>query len=124
MARKVKGPHHGRDFDREFWRRSGVGAIMAAACQMAADARGFQKTGRRKIPVDLNFRDLLSALNRRRARYLVVGAYAIMRYTEPRYTKDLDVWVDPADENVERVFKALAESGAPLKVLTARRAFA
>ena len=62
-----------------------------------------------------DFRDLLAAFNRRRARYLVVGAYAVMRYTEPRYTKDLDVWVDTAPDNATRVYNALAEFGGPLK---------
>ena len=59
-----------------------------------------------------NSRDLLSVFNHYHVRYLVVGAYAVMRYTEPKYTKDLDVWVDPVRENAEQVFKALAEFGA------------
>jgi len=42
------------------------------------------------------YKDLLSVFGRHRVRYLVVGAYAVMRYTEPRYTKDLDVWVGPS----------------------------
>jgi len=37
-----------------------------------------------------------------------------MKYTEPRYTKDLDIWVEPIAENAARVYKALAEFGAPL----------
>jgi hypothetical protein len=61
-----------------------------------------------------HFKDLLSALNRCGAKYLVVGGYAVMLYTEPRYTKDLDVWVEPTAENANRVFRALAEFGAPL----------
>jgi hypothetical protein len=62
-----------------------------------------------------NFKELLSLFGKRRVRYLVVGAFAVMRYTEPRYTKDLDIWVDPAPENAKRVYAALAEFGAPLK---------
>jgi len=27
-------------------------------------------------------------------RYLMVGGYAVMIQTEPRYTKDLDIWID------------------------------
>ena len=61
-----------------------------------------------------NFRDLLSALNRCGAKYMVVGGYAVMLYTEPRFTKDLDVWVEASPENAPRVFRALAEFGAPL----------
>jgi len=37
-----------------------------------------------------------------------------MLYTEPRYTKDLDIWVEASEENSRRVFRALAQFGAPL----------
>ena len=62
-----------------------------------------------------DFLDLLRALLAADARFMVVGAYAVMRYTEPRYTKDLDPWVDAAPNNAQRVFRALVEFGAPLK---------
>jgi hypothetical protein len=38
-----------------------------------------------------DFRDLLKLFNAHKVRYLVVGGYAVMKYTEPRYTKDLDI---------------------------------
>jgi hypothetical protein len=38
-----------------------------------------------------------------------------MRYTEPRYTKDLDVWVHNSPENSRRLYRALAKFGAPLQ---------
>jgi hypothetical protein len=62
-----------------------------------------------------NFKDLLSALNLCEARYLVVGGYAVMLYSEPRYTMDLDIWIDRTGDNARRVFRALAGFGAPLK---------
>ncbi len=58
--------------------------------------------------------DLLKAFNGCGVRYLVVGAYAVMEYTEPRYTKDLDVWVKVDPANAEAIFHALAEFKAPL----------
>jgi hypothetical protein len=61
------------------------------------------------------YKEMLSLFAKHRVRYLVVGAYAVMRYTEPRYTKDLDPWVDAAPNNAQRVFRALVEFGAPLK---------
>ncbi len=67
------------------------------------------------IRLNSDFDDLLSALSKERVRYLVVGAYAVMHHTEPRYTKDLDIWVDPTPANAERVLKALKRFGAPLK---------
>ncbi len=37
-----------------------------------------------------------------------------MLYTEPRYTKDLAIWIDRSAGNAGRVYRALAEFGAPL----------
>ncbi len=59
-------------------------------------------------------RDLLLAFNARQVRYILVGGYALGRYTEPRVTKDMDVFVGTDDENADRVFKALADFGALL----------
>lgn len=61
-----------------------------------------------------DFRDLLRAFNEEKVRYLIVGGYALIKYTEPRYTKDLDIWVSPDPENAERVFRALVNYGAPV----------
>jgi hypothetical protein len=47
-------------------------------------------------------------------RFLIVGGYAVMKYTEPRATKDIDLWIDTNPENAERVYQALARFGAPL----------
>ena len=65
-----------------------------------------------------DFKEILSIFNAHEVKYLVVGAYAVMKYSEPRYTKDLDIWVEASSENAARVYKALAEFGAPLSDLT------
>ena len=41
-----------------------------------------------------------------------------MFFTGPRFTKDLDVWVEPTRANAERVLKALRRFGAPRFALT------
>ena len=64
-----------------------------------------------------DFRDLLSALLRAGARFLVAGAHAMAVHGVPRATGDLDVWVDPAPDNAERVWQALLEFGAPVAAL-------
>jgi hypothetical protein len=61
-----------------------------------------------------NFKELLLVLNDSRVDYLIVGGYAVMRYSEPRFTKDLDVWIGNSRDNSRRVFAALARFGAPL----------
>ncbi len=67
-----------------------------------------------------DFKELLRSFNEYQVRYLVVGAYAVMKYTEPRYTKDLDIWVEPTDENASRVYNALTEFGAPMSGVAAQ----
>ena len=62
-----------------------------------------------------HYNELLRILNEFEVEYLVVGGYAVMKYTEPRYTKDLDVWVHSSPGNSTRLYHALARFGAPLR---------
>jgi hypothetical protein len=64
--------------------------------------------------VNSHFTELLQKLNSHTVKYLVVGGYAAMHYGEPRYTKDLDLWVSVDPENARRVDRALVEFGMPL----------
>ena len=65
-----------------------------------------------------DFKDLLKAFNEADVKYLVVGGWAYMEHVEPRYTKDLDVWVERSTDNAERVLAALRAFGAPLRDLS------
>jgi hypothetical protein len=65
-----------------------------------------------------DFKELLSVLNAHRVKYLVVGAYAVSIYAQPRATRDLDILVKADAENAGAVFAALAQFGAPLQGLT------
>ncbi len=71
------------------------------------------------MAVNRDFRDLFAALNAAGARYLLVGGYAVAFHAEPRFTKDLDVWIEPALDNAKIVFEALRAFGAPLERVTA-----
>jgi len=57
---------------------------------------------------------MLSALSSERVEFLLVGGHAVMAHTEPRYTKDIDIWVRPTKANALRVMRALRKFGAPL----------
>ena len=63
--------------------------------------------------VNADFRDLFAALNDAGARYLLVGGYALAVHSVPRFTKDLDVWIDSTPENAPLVLEALRTFGAP-----------
>jgi predicted nucleotidyltransferase len=58
-----------------------------------------------------DFREFVRLLNERSVRYLVVGGYAVAVHGHPRYTKDLDVWIDAVPENVRRLLDALEDFG-------------
>ena len=66
-----------------------------------------------------DFKELLSVLNAHHVKYLVVGAYAVSIYAQPRATKDLDILVKAGRENANAVFAALKQFGAPLQGMTA-----
>jgi hypothetical protein len=57
--------------------------------------------------------DLLTELRNSGAEYLVVGGWAVGVHAEPRYTKDLDLFVGSSPANLDRVVTALERYGAP-----------
>lgn len=61
-----------------------------------------------------DFQQILQAFNAHGVRYLVVGGFAFGAYSEPRTTKDIDLWIRADAENAKAVFAALAEFGAPI----------
>ncbi|MES2459468.1 MAG: DUF6036 family nucleotidyltransferase [Armatimonadota bacterium] len=66
-----------------------------------------------------DFSELLQLFTDNEVEYLVIGGYAVIEYAEPRYTKDLDVWINTTSENSQRVFRSLQQFGAPLVGMTA-----
>lgn len=70
------------------------------------------------MAVNPDFRDLFAALNDANAKYLLVGGYAVAFHEQPRFTKDLDLWIEASEENARRVYTALQAFGASLQNLT------
>lgn len=58
-----------------------------------------------------DFREFIESLNSNKVKYLLVGGYAIAFHGHPRYTKDLDIWLEISEENSERMIKALTDFG-------------
>jgi hypothetical protein len=58
-----------------------------------------------------DFREFIELLNANSVRYLVVGGYAVALHGYPRYTKDLDVWIEPTVQNAQNVLNALTAFG-------------
>ena len=62
-----------------------------------------------------DYEDLFKILNAEKIKYLVVGAYAVMYYTQPRYTKVIDIWIIPGLNDTDKIYRALKKFGAPLR---------
>ena len=58
-----------------------------------------------------DFKEFIESLNVSCVRYLVVGGYAVALHGHPRYTKDLDVWIDRTPANAKRMVRAFADFG-------------
>jgi hypothetical protein len=71
------------------------------------------------MAVNPDFRDLFSAFNAANVRYLLVGGYAVGFHAEPRFTKDLDLWIEPSPSNGQAAYDALRAFGAPVAELSA-----
>lgn len=115
MSRVVRGGFPDREFDVDFWQQQGDAAIFDAAWELVELTEGFKGTNVKLKP---DFKDLLLLFNRHEVAYLIVGGYAVMKYTEPFFTKDMDLWIEPTQENAKRAFAALVEFGAPMADLT------
>jgi hypothetical protein len=60
-------------------------------------------------------KDLLSAFHGHRVKYLIVGGYAVILHAQPRFTKDLNLFINADPHNANAAHAALAEFGATLQ---------
>lgn len=63
------------------------------------------------MKVEKDYEDLLRLFNRHRVKYCIVGAFAVAFYARPRYTKDIDILIDPSQKNSDKIVKALNDFG-------------
>jgi len=64
-----------------------------------------------RIKLAADFKDFLSLCLSHEVRFLVIGGYAVVHYSRPRYTGDLDLWVDASEENAPRLVATLRDLG-------------
>ncbi len=63
------------------------------------------------ILMNKDFREFIQSLNVHSVRYLIIGGYAVAFHGHPRYTKDLDIWIDQSVENAGNVAAAITTFG-------------
>ena len=60
-----------------------------------------------------DFEDLLFLLESHQVHYMIVGGLAFIFHAKPRFTKDMDIWVEGTLDNIRKVNTALSEFGSP-----------
>jgi predicted nucleotidyltransferase len=58
-----------------------------------------------------DFKEFVELLNNHNVEYLIVGGYAVGIHGHPRYTGDLDIWLNPTLENAEKVLVCVGKFG-------------
>jgi predicted nucleotidyltransferase len=61
------------------------------------------------IPDD--FKEFIRLLNENKVKYLIVGGYAVGFYSQPKFTQDIDFWIDYSEENIKSLLKVLNNFG-------------
>ncbi|MFN9209025.1 MAG: DUF6036 family nucleotidyltransferase [Pseudanabaena sp.] len=58
-----------------------------------------------------DFKEFIQLLNDNQVKYLVIGGYAVAVHGHPRYTKDIDIWIEISEENAQKLVTALTQFG-------------
>jgi predicted nucleotidyltransferase len=58
-----------------------------------------------------DFKEFIELLVKNEAEYLIVGGYAVAIHGYPRYTGDLDIWINRTEANAEKILKTLRDFG-------------
>jgi len=58
-----------------------------------------------------DFEEFFRLLNVHKVKYLVVGGYAFAVHAFPRFTNDLDIWIDTDVKNAEKILQVLNDFG-------------
>jgi predicted nucleotidyltransferase len=65
-----------------------------------------------------DFRDFLSALNKNKVAYVLVGGYSVILHGYLRNTGDMDLWVKKTKENYRKLVLAFQDFGMPVFDMT------
>ncbi len=61
--------------------------------------------------INQDFKEFLQSLNANKVEYLIIGGYAVAFHGHPRYTKDIDIWINPTNPNINNLLQALKDFG-------------
>ena len=63
------------------------------------------------MTLDPDFEDFIKLLNQFEVDYMIVGGYAMAFHGRPRYTGDLDIWIDISETNAKKMLLVINTFG-------------
>lgn len=63
------------------------------------------------MSIQPDFEEFLRLLETRQVDYMIVGGYAVAFHGFPRFTKDIDIFFDVSEPNIDRLCQVLVEFG-------------
>jgi predicted nucleotidyltransferase len=63
---------------------------------------------------DQEFREFAASLTSHGVKFMIIGGYAVTAHGHPRYTGDIDFFVEKSQENAERIVVAIHDFFGPL----------
>ena len=58
-----------------------------------------------------DFKEFIKLLNSKKVKYMIIDGYAVAYHGYPRYTGDIDFWIDNSRENARRIIAVLNDFG-------------
>jgi hypothetical protein len=55
------------------------------------------------MTLDPDFEDFIKLLNQHDVEYMIIGGYAMAFHGRPRYTGDLDIWINISESNAQKM---------------------
>jgi predicted nucleotidyltransferase len=69
------------------------------------------------MELDKDFKEFLALLNQQEVEYMVVGGYAVAFHGHPRYTGDIDIWINPTKSNAAKLIRVIEDFGFEVEPL-------
>ena len=112
---KARSFKEAEEFDRNYYLRMGPEERLETVQLLREIYFKFKSLLKMKIEKDCE--ELLRLFNKNRVRYCIIGSYAVAFYAKPRYTKDMDILIDPTIENGKRIAIEQPESNLSQSIL-------
>ena len=88
-----------------------TGALVRIRSELRLWSKSEKNTTSGSLMFNKDFKEFIQSLNDNQVRYLVVGGYAVALHGYPRYTRDIDIWIEMAPANAARIVHALQQFG-------------